>query len=319
MKEIQKEITRNLVCAAADYARAGMGLMLGEDEFGRNAQAAIGNLGIATELLLKAFIAKQDLTLLFKELPMELRCALAAPETMPESFRVLPYEIDLKSSAYKSLGLNEAIAVFYCFFPDFKKHYRSHLRLLAKHRNTCVHAVHPDCRKYEVERTAFMFLTLVKHIESQAVDLIHDSNWGDKEKNETFLARFDEARLRRVHAKVEAASDKAKNLSKKVPLEPIEWDWYPIECPVCGSDGILSGETQESPVCDGDGMEVDFSLSFFGETFQCKQCGLELEDYDEMKIAKIDPEDIDRSDESDQWHEENYPDYPDPPDPYDPW
>jgi len=115
MKEIQKDITRNLVWAAAGYARAGMGLMFGAAGLGRNAQAAIGNLAIATELLLKAFIAKQDLTLLFKGLPMELRCALAAPETMPASFRSLPYEIELKSSTYKSLELDEVIAIGFAF------------------------------------------------------------------------------------------------------------------------------------------------------------------------------------------------------------
>ena len=310
MKEIQKEITNNLVWAAGGYARAGMGLMLGATELGRNAQAAIGNLAIATELLLKAFIAKQDLSLLFKGLPMELRCALAAPETLPESFRLLPYEIDLKSSVYKSLELDEAIAMFCFFFPDFKKRYGSHLRFLARHRNTCVHAVHPDCREYEVERTAFLLLTLIKHIESEVADLVRYSNWGDKEKNETFLTRFDEARLNRVHRKVESAREKAKSLSEKVSLEPEEWDWYPIECPVCGSDGILSGETQAEPDYDEDGIG-GFSLGFIGETFECEQCGLELEDYDEMQIAGVDPDDIDRSDESEQWIEDNYQDYDD--------
>lgn len=74
MKQLQKEIASNLRWAAAGYARAGMGLMLASTGLGRNAQAAVGNLAIATELLLKAFIANQDLTLLFKDLPVELRC-----------------------------------------------------------------------------------------------------------------------------------------------------------------------------------------------------------------------------------------------------
>lgn len=273
----------------------------------RNAQAAIGNLAIATELLLKAFIAKQDLSLLFKGLPMELRCALASPDTMPESFRPLPYEIDLKSSAYKSLELDEAIAAFCVFFPDFKKRLGAHLRFLARHRNTCVHAVHPDCRDYEVERTAFLFLTLVKYIESKDAELVRHRNWGEKEKNEAFLADFDEARLNRVHEKVEHAREKAKMLLDKVSLEPEEWDWYPLECPVCGSDGIVTGETQAEPVYDEDGIG-GFDLTFIAETFECEQCGLQLEDYDEMQIAGVNPDDIDRSDESDRWEEECYED-----------
>lgn len=222
MEEIQKEITGNLIWAATGYARSGMGLMLGSKDLGRNAQAAIGNLAIATELLLKAFIAKQDLTLLFKGLPLELRCALAAPETMPESFRSLPYEIDLKASAYKSLELDEAISAFCVFFPDFKKRFGAHLRFLTRHLNTCVHAVHPDCREYEVERTAFLFLSLVNHIESVDDKLLRYKNWGDKEKNDAFLSRFDEARLNNVHKKVEGAREKAKSLTEKISLDPEE-------------------------------------------------------------------------------------------------
>ncbi len=308
MKTIQKEITGNLVWAATGYARAGMGLMLGTTGLLRNAQAAIGNLAIATELLLKAFIAKQDLTLLFTGLPMELRCALAAPKAMPSSFRSAPYEIDLRSSAYKNLGLDEAIATFCVFFPEIKKRYGSHLRFLARHRSTCVHAVHPDCREYEVERTAFLFLTLVRHLESEDDELLQYRSWGDKEKNEAFLSRFDEARLNSVHKKVEEARDKAKTLTEKVSLDPEEWDWYPMECPVCGSDGVASGETQDEPEYDEDGFG-GISLSFLAETFECEQCGLQLEDYDEMKIAGIDPDDIDRSDESDKWQGDYYEDY----------
>ena len=307
MKEIQIEITRNLVSAATGYARAGMGLMFGTMGLPKNAQAAIGNLAIATELLLKAFIAKQDLTLLFTGLPLELRCALAAPETMHKSFRALPYEIELKSSSYKSIELDEAIATFCIFFPEFKKRLGSHLRFLARHRNTCVHAVHPDFREYEAERTAFLFLTLVKHIESEDTGLVRFRNWGEEKQNEAFLTYFDESRLNRVHEKVEAARKIAKTLTKKVSLEPEEWDWYPVECPVCGSDGIVQGETQEEIDVDEDGFG-GLSLSFVAETFECEQCGLQLEDYDEMKIAGVSPDDIDRSDESNQWQEDHYAD-----------
>lgn len=313
MKEIQKEITRNLVSAATGYARAGMSLMSGTADPDRNAQAAIGNLAIATELLLKAFIAKQNLMLLFKGLPMELRCALAAPETMPKSFHALPYEIELKSSAYKMLELDEAIATFCVFFPEFKKCLGSHLRFLARHRNTCVHAVHPNCREYEVERTAFLFLTLVKHIKSKDAKLIHHCNWGEEKKNEAFLTRFNETRLNDVHRKVEAAREKAKTLSEKVTLVSEEWDWYPIKCPVCGSDGIVYGETEAEPGDDEYGIG-DLFLSFIAETFECEQCGLQLKDYDEMQIAGVNPDDIDRSDESDRWQEDYYEDYDKSPD-----
>jgi hypothetical protein len=172
MKKIQNEITRGLVRASVDYGRAGLAFTGNSPILGQNPQVAIGNLGIAIELLLKAFIAKRSLLLLFKNLPLELRCALSAPTFMPQSFRSLPYEIELKSSTYISLELDEAIAAFSTFSPEIKKRLSSHLRFLSRHRNTCVHAVHPDYREYEVDRTAFLYLTLVEHLRQDDPGLI---------------------------------------------------------------------------------------------------------------------------------------------------
>ena len=65
---------------------------------------------------------------------------------------------------------------------------------------------------------------------------------GEGDKNKAFLAKFDEERLNRVHEKVENARTKANGISRESFSDPEEWHWYPIPCPVCGSDGILSGE-----------------------------------------------------------------------------
>lgn len=308
MKEIQIEIMNYLVWASAGYAQAGMNLFRGAGGLQKNAQASIGNLAIATEPLIKAFIAKQNLLLLFKDLPLELRCAIGAPEAMPKSFNSMPYKIDLKSSAYKSIDLNEAISTFCIFFPDFKKRFNSHLRFLSQHRNTCVHAVLPDCREYEVERTAFLFLSMVNHINLIDANFLRYRSFGDKNKNESFLSKFDEERLIKVHKKAEEAREKAKNITDKVSLKPEEWNWYPVECPVCGSDGYVLGETEVEDEYDNDGIPSSY-LIFNAEAFECEQCGLKLEDYDEMQIAGVKTDDIDRSDEYDKWQEEHYAKY----------
>ncbi len=303
MKEVQNNLAQNLIWASAGYARAGLALLHGTKGSVDNSQVAIGNLAIAIELLLKAFIAKKSLLLLFKNLPFELCCAIAAPEAMPESFRKAPYEIDLKSSAYKSLKLNEAIATFSIFFPDMKKRLASHLNFLSRHRNTCVHAALPDFREYEMERTAFLFLTLVEHLKEKEPELLNPFDLGEDKLNKQFLERFDEERLNRVHSKIEAAREKAKELTEKPSLSSDEWDWCPVECPVCGSDGILTGETQAKIKYEEYGdeiIEAYRTLSFIGEGFGCSECGLTLIDFDELKIAGIDP-DVDRSDELDRW------------------
>ncbi len=310
MKQIQRKITQNLIWASAGYARAGLALLHGIKGSVTNPQVTIGNLAIAIELLLKAFIAKQSLLLLFKNLPLELRCAIAAPEAMPKTFRKAPYEIDLKASMYKSVELNEAIDTFGIFFPAMKKRLGSHLRFLSRHRNTCVHAALPDFREYEMERTAFLFLTLVEHLKKKEPELLKYYILSEDKLNKQFLARFDEDRLKRVHSKIEAAREKAKELTEKPSLSSDEWDWCPVECPVCGSDGILTGETEPDTegITYGDYGDVYMTLTFSGETFECEQCGLTLSDFDELKIAGIDP-DVDRSDEVERWNDEHYDDY----------
>ena len=238
MDDIQKDLVRSLISASAGYGKAGLAFM----DY-RNPQVAIGNLAIAIELLLKAFIAKRSLLLLFKSLPLELRCALSSPRAMPKSFRRMPYEIDLRTSSYKSIELEESISMFGVFCPEVKKRLSAHLRFLSRHRNTSVHAVLPDCQEYEVQRTAFLFLMLVDHISKNDPELVKHVFLSEKKKHEKFLARFDEERLNRVHTKVEKAREKAKGLTEKLSIEPEDWEFYPIECHVCGSDGILTGET----------------------------------------------------------------------------
>ncbi len=82
-----------------------------------------------------------------------------------------------------------------------------------------------------------------------------------------------------------------------------DWDVYPIECPVCGCGALLIGQTEERGDYDEDGSP-SLSLEFVGESFECEECGLKLEDYDELLIAGIEP-DVDRSDEVDSWVGQN--------------
>ncbi len=308
MKDVQKEIAYNLIEASAGYGRVGLTLLY-TSRMGRNSQVAIGNLAIAIEMLLKAFIAKRSLLLLFKNLPKELSCALASSDSMPASFRSIPYEILLKSSAFNSLELNEAVSTFGVFCPELTKRLQAHLKFLSRHRNTCVHAVLPDCREYEVERTAFLFLKLVDHLCKEEPELVTYISWGDDKKNKEFLNRFDEERLKRVHTKIENASEKAKTLTDRMSLEAEveDWDLYIIKCPVCGSDGKLEGEIQEEFDQGEEGLG-DLFLFFTGDRFKCKQCGLKLEDFDELLIAGIDPE-IDRSDDASVWMQSHYAGY----------
>jgi hypothetical protein len=71
----------------------------------------------------------------------------------------------------------------------------------------------------------------------------------------------------------------------------------------------MFGDTQADSDYDDDDMPA-FDLTFFGYSFECEECGLKLEDYDELQMAGIDPI-VDRSSESDRWAREYYEDYHD--------
>lgn len=303
MNDIQKEISYHLKWAASGYAKSGMAHMFGSNGFVQNTQAAFGNLAIAIELYLKSFIAKQSLILLYKNLPKELQCALLSPTMMPESFRSGIYEIEIKSSIYRQIELDEAISTFNVFFPEFKKKFNSYLKNLCRHRNVSVHAVYPDYLEYECQRIAYLFLNLVKQIEKSEIDFKYHYHWCNDEKITNFLKQFNEKLISIVHEKIEQAKKKAKNIDEKYHLEPEEWDWYPCQCPVCGSDGYFTGETELDSDSHAESWS-DVGLLFLPESFNCEECGLHLEDYDEMMIAGMDTDKIDRSDEMNKWVED---------------
>ena len=309
MHKIQKEIFQNLTYASVGYGRAGLSLFHDKDKPFSSSQAAIGNLAIATELLLKGYLAKKHLLLILKEVPLELKAALCAPEALPSSFRKAAFEIELRSGTFKDIGFKDVITLFGVFQPELKKRLSSHLKFLCNYRNVCVHSTLPDFRQYELERSVFLYLTLFDHIKEQDFVFFEYLYIGNTKKNEVFLKKFSEDRLNRVHTAMDNAKEKAKKIEEKTSITVDGWDLFVISCPVCGSDAIIEGETEEDEVDYGSGEHPpNFYLTFFGNSFNCKECGLKLEDYDELKIAGIDP-DFDRSEEGDKWLEDHWSDY----------
>lgn len=76
---------------------------------------------------------------------------------------------------------------------------------------------------------------------------------------------------------------------------------FVFACPICESWGILNGYTEDDLVEDEDGAFP--ALGFFAEAFNCDECGLSLEDVEELKLAGIDTH-YDRSDDIDRWFAE---------------
>ena len=161
---LQDYCQSQLLKAAMDYLYTGIDLFKKHQSSSvlSGYQAAIGNLSLSIELMLKTFIAGKHLTLLYKNLPLELRAFLNCEDRLPESFQKQPFEIDIRSSTYTTIELDECISLFYIFFPDERPRLQPHLRFVSKVRNLCVHSFLPVYYRFELERVAFTALNIYK-------------------------------------------------------------------------------------------------------------------------------------------------------------
>src|SRR3989339_1363431 len=126
MKKYADSITQylqnELKNSAVSYLKAGLEIFHKTNKAGSwSSQPALGNLGIAVELMLKAFIVKNNPLLLFKGLPIELQVLFTCPDSLPRDFNWRLFDIDLRSFKYETKELNECISAFYVLLPEHKQ------------------------------------------------------------------------------------------------------------------------------------------------------------------------------------------------------
>jgi hypothetical protein len=86
-----------------------------------------------------------------------------------------------------------------------------------------------------------------------------------------------------------------------------DWDVFTAGCPICGSEGLIFGYTDLSGEFEEDGSG-SYRLDFLADSFQCDECGLILDDTEELRLVDMETY-YDRSSELDQWFSEQEPDY----------
>lgn len=299
---IQSHLQRELAISARDYLKVGMKLF--HDQSGIGIQASIGNLAIAIELMLKAFIVKYNPGLLFKDLPLELRVLFACPGEKIKSFYWRRYDIDLRSFGYKTIELDECISIFYILLPDHKQLLQPYFRFLANCRNKSVHASIPSFQNYDMDRTAYLALNIHKILVDAKVFGYFPYILSEKDK--AFLTSFDAGRAERVSKKIEEAKKQSKELKHELSIINAEgWNCYATGCPICGSEGILGGYTDMWT--SGDMRNLDYGLDFYADSFECFECGLVLDDVKELELVGMKTT-YDRSRDMDKWNEEHMPD-----------
>lgn len=247
-------------------------------------QVAIGNLCVAIELALKTLIAREAFHLLFKDLPKELELALCYPASVKGSFTKSPHVVDLAHAAHATIGLDEAISLAYVIVPKLRDELRGHLKTVREVRNASIHYLVPKALHYQLDRVGYVALRiceLARRPGTPPLDSVYQPNQKDLE----FIKSCDQARIESVAKKIEQAKTNAKKTDKR-SLVDVDADWtlFEVKCPVCGSDGVMQGNTDEVYTDD---PEDGPSLWFTADSFWCDVCGLKLEDPLEMKLAGL--------------------------------
>ena len=128
------------------------------------------------------------------------------------------------------------------------------------------------------------------------------------EEDKKFLSSFNEERIQRVHEKIELAKKKARTLTGGLSSTSVDgWEFHATDCPICRSKGVLTGTTELSGVQTAPD-DFDPQLDFSADGFECDECGLKLDDFQELRLAGMETN-YDRSEQLDKWFRETEGDY----------
>ncbi len=253
--------------------------------------------------MLKAFVARNCFRKLYAALPNELDIFLLQTDDAPASISLRPFEDALRSFELKTIDLGQAISIYEIYFPEQKAELHSYFGFLATTRNISVHAALPDFQRFDLARVSYLAIKLMKHLTgleilSEPADLTV--------KTAAILAGFDLERVDRVTKLIEAARAKAKKLRGKrqaIFNDPADFDSLVLPCPICETDVITSGYTEESGT-----SEEDAALTYTVTAFECEHCELQISDARDLRLVGM-IEARDRSDHWDYWsrlNAENY-------------
>ncbi len=309
-EKIKESLHKELTKSALDYFNLGLSIFHEARKQNRiGIQPPIGILGISIELMIKSFLIQQNPTLIFCTLPKELSLLFTCPDFDDKKFNWRHYDIDLRSFSYKTIDFSECVSYFYTFFKDLKQILKPYFRVLSESRNKSIHASLPSFQLYDLERMAFLAISVFNTLNNNSAFGSHV--YSLKKEDQNFIKSFLADRTDRVKKKIEDAKENSKKLTgneSHIVLEPKEWDLYVTSCPICQNDGYLCGDTEFE--ADGVSEEaVEYWLDFNAFSFECDECGLKLDDIKELEMVGIETN-YDRETELEDWFEDHYEDYP---------
>jgi len=282
LNKLKKDISSSLEDASLNYYYHGMGLYDEIDEHNLNKfQIALGNITIACELLLKAFIARKMFGCLYPKLRKNYQAILFYPEAVPYSpvFNTLVNE--LKSFSVDTVGINEAISFFYQLYPDKQEEYKPHLKFISEIRNTAVHASMLDYQMYILHKVVYISTKLFLLADEEGI--IKETDIGTSSYYEGIIDSYDTKKINKVETAKKEAKRKLQSIKVNKKLEPFKYEKnISIQeiCPICDSKAISYGYIE--------GQEEYLNVDIFCKThFFCKVCEFTLDDEIELRLASI--------------------------------
>lgn len=249
-----------------------------------NFQAVLGNLCIAVELMLKTVIAKKCFKFLFTNLPLELELKLAYGKDLKISLEMFELK-DLEHFKYKTIEIDKSISIFYVLYPEVKQEFKAYFNLFSAVRNIAVHGALPTFQFYDLERVAYLALKLYQLLTSEKNEIYLIKPYTLSNLDIKFLESYNSERIERVKKAIESAKNNSKQIDYWSSFDLNDWDYFVTECPVCNCDGTLTGTTELE--FSGTEDSPEYYLTFSADSFKCDECGLELLDYQELKLANM--------------------------------
>jgi hypothetical protein len=254
LQKVINEIQDGLRDSAADYFEVGIELykklVLEKDALIRteNFQVIFGNLCISIELMLKSAIAKEAFIFLYKQPPDDI----AMPLIYPSKVKGRLFVTELVSfKNLKSIEFNEAVGRFYKLYPETKPLYKSYLDSFSDLRNSSVHAYVPRYNAHELERVVYASVVINKFLCDKKI--LHKNATAIDSFADDFVSQYQTEQMASFDKKIKAARAKANSNSMdphKITISETDWNRYITTCPICKSDAILEGETENSQEWD---------------------------------------------------------------------
>lgn len=248
--------------------------------------AILGNATISLELALKAFIASRSLTLIFEKLPDNLNVALQAKDNTRFHSE---WSSILNGNNIKTISFERCISLVSLLLNE-KPSERSRFLKLTKGvnniRNNSIHSILFRKNHVLVVGVLSNILSAISIFAPKLPQRNHLMKVCKSLSKEEFIVTLKDTAFKRVQAKLQDTTSElpVKNITPTV--------LYPHEqiissCPKCKRSCLLEGFVAEYYLDDVIG-DIDDDLFMYPYSLDCPNCGLKLDGFEELVMAKID-------------------------------